>query len=265
MDAATLTAACPGRRWVPCCGATCAATAPAGPAFWVPFLWLFLASSRGLSDWLGVQAGRGSAQAFADGSPLDRALLFVLHGGGPARAACAAPALGRPRGGEQAARALRAVLRRRARCGLDEPLLAQRRLLKDAGHGVMALALLSDPRPLQAIATLLRAPGAHAAAAVRALHRRLPELGTARSPGGVLMYTGVTHQKNELGRLCLVLGIGALWALLQAGGAAPGRDQPPAADPLRPPRSRRHGRHAARAVGQPHRHGLPRRSWPRCC
>ena len=40
-----------------------------------------------------------------------------------------------------------------------------------------------------------------------------PELGTSRRLDGSLMYTGVTNQKNELGRLCLVTGVALLWLL----------------------------------------------------
>jgi O-antigen ligase len=40
-----------------------------------------------------------------------------------------------------------------------------------------------------------------------------PELGTDRRLDGSIMYTGVTNQKNELGRLCLVSGLALLWLL----------------------------------------------------
>jgi len=54
----------------------------ASPALWIPWAWLMLASSRALSDWIGVGAPRGSVQAFAEGSPIDRAayLLLLLAG-----------------------------------------------------------------------------------------------------------------------------------------------------------------------------------------
>ena len=44
---------------------------------WIPVLWLFIASSRNVSDWLQVSSHGGSSD-YTEGSPLDRAALTAI-------------------------------------------------------------------------------------------------------------------------------------------------------------------------------------------
>lgn len=219
MDAATMTAACLALVAV-LLWRDLRAHGGAGPGFWVTFLWLFLCSSRALSDWVGVGAPRGSAQAFADGSPIDRAALFALMVAGllvlRARRLPWADLVA-----VNKLLVLYVLYCAASTLWADSPLLAQRRLLKDMGHGVMALVLLSDPQPVRALVALLRRLAIVLLPLSVLFILAYPDLGTARSPGGVLMYTGVTNQKNELGRLCLVLGMGALWSVLHGRKSEP--------------------------------------------
>jgi len=200
-------------------------------AGWVPFLWLALCSSRALSDWIGVGAPRGSAQAFADGSPIDRAALFALIVAG----VLVLRARRLPWADLMAVNkllVLYALYCAASTLWADSPLLAQRRLLKDMGHGVMALVLLTEAQPLQAYLTLMRRLAIVLLPVSVLFIVAYPQLGTARSPGGVLMYTGVTNQKNELGRLCLVLGMAALWSALSPGRPGLTGPRPARADRL---------------------------------
>ena len=55
-------------------------------ALWIPTVWLFLGMTRSVSEWLGMStlpAGFGSnadyANFYLEGSPLDRAVFFVLE------------------------------------------------------------------------------------------------------------------------------------------------------------------------------------------
>ena len=187
--------------------------ATASPATWIPLAWMALAGSRALSDWLGVGAPRGSVQAYADGSPIDRAVLGLLIAAGLV-------VLVRRR---LPWADLLAVNKLLAAYGLycllsvlwaDEPALAARRLAKDGGHLVMALLLLTEAQPLQAVVTVLRRLAMLLVPASVLLILAYPELGTAARQDGSLMYTGVTNQKNELGRLCLVVGMVFVWQVL---------------------------------------------------
>ena len=47
-------------------------------ALWIPAVWLFLTSSRGVSLWLGMAPLRGSVDVYVEGSPIDRAVYTGL-------------------------------------------------------------------------------------------------------------------------------------------------------------------------------------------
>src|SRR5664279_1567503 len=49
---------------------------------WIPAVWLFLVSSRGVSLWLGMAPEMDTPDAYLDGSPIDRAVLMVLLAAG---------------------------------------------------------------------------------------------------------------------------------------------------------------------------------------
>ena len=198
--------------------------AQASPACWVVWAWLLLVSSRALSDWLGVGAPRGSAEAFAEGSPIDRiaygvlmvAGLFVLRQRRLPWADLAA-----------VNKLLLAYLLYCAASTLwaDVPALAARRLVKDLGNLVMALVLLTEPQPWRATATVLRRVALVLLPLSVVFILAYPELGTDHRLDGSVMYRGVTNQKNELGRLCLIAGTVLLWQRLydRPGWAAPTR------------------------------------------
>lgn len=182
----------------------------ASAALWIPWAWLLLISSRALSDWLGVGASRGTVQAFAEGSPIDRAAYLALMAAGLV-------ALARRRlPWADVAAVNKLLLAYLAYCAAstlwaDDPSLSVRHLVKDLGNLVMALVVLSEPQPWRAAAALLRRLAIVLLPASVLFIVAYPELGTARHLNGTPMYLGVTNQKNELGRLCLVTGIALLW------------------------------------------------------
>ncbi|MEN9419487.1 MAG: hypothetical protein RI988_3107 [Pseudomonadota bacterium] len=198
--------------------------AQASPACWIVWAWLLLVSSRALSDWLGVGAPRGSAEAFAEGSPIDRMAYLALMLAGLV-------ALGRRRlpWADLAAvnKLLLAYLLYCAASTLwaDAPALAARRLIKDTGNLVMALVLLTEPQPWRATAVVLRRVALVLLPLSVLFILAYPTLGTDQRLDGSVMYTGVTNQKNELGRLCLVVGTVLLWQWLydRRAWAAPAR------------------------------------------
>jgi exopolysaccharide production protein ExoQ len=187
------------------------------PALWLPVAWIFFVGSRFLSQWLeilGLLGGGGSSME--DGSPLDAAffLCIILSG--------------------------IIVLTRRhvnlahfARnnvwltvffgyCFLaifwsDFPLVAFKRWIKILGHPVMALVILTDPDPVQAMKSVLKRAGFIMLPLSVLFIKYYPELGRyfdawTGEPGN----GGIHHNKNELGYACLIFGLFFFWNLLTA-------------------------------------------------
>jgi exopolysaccharide production protein ExoQ len=94
---------------------------------------------------------------------------------------------------------------------------------------VMALLMMSEAHPLEALASLLRRCAYVLLPFSVVLIRYYPALGRQYSRwSGVQMWTGVTGQKNELGRLCMISVFFLLMALYQrwhGGSLAGGRYQ----------------------------------------
>jgi exopolysaccharide production protein ExoQ len=122
---------------------------------WIPLVWMFFAGSRWLSAWLDLQPPLDSADAYSEGSPIDRAVFLALIIAGIA------------------------VLRRRridwfalfssnkllalyllyclvSVCWSDVPFIAFKRWGKDLGNPIMVLVILTTPDPTQALAQTLR-------------------------------------------------------------------------------------------------------------
>jgi O-antigen ligase len=98
----------------------------------------------------------------------------------------------------------------------DEPFLLLKRWIKDLGNPIMALVILTERRPYEAVATVLRRLAFLLLPLSVLFIRYYPELGRTYDFGGSPMYTGVGHQKNDLGLMCLVTGIYFSWEFLLA-------------------------------------------------
>jgi exopolysaccharide production protein ExoQ len=193
---------------------------PSG-ALWVPLAWMFLAGSRWVSSWLNVSPSLASANDYADGSPVDRAVFFALIVAGIV-------ILGRrkidwPR-----------LLLNNKWIGLyllyclasmawsDDPTILMKRWVKDLGNPIMALVILTERRPYEAVGVVLRRLTFLLLPLSVLFIRHYPELGRTYKADGSPMFTGVGHQKNDLGLMCLMAGIYVFWELLkipEKGGA----------------------------------------------
>lgn len=184
----------------------------ASTALWVPLTWMFLAGSRYASSWLSL-GGPGSAGTYDEGSPIDRAVFFALLVAG-----------------------LVILYRRRLQWGhilsgnkllafylffclasllwSDAPFVGFKRWVKDLGNPVMALVILTEPRPLQSLGLVLRRLSYLTLPLSVLFIRYYPELGRVHHVDGTPLYTGVGHQKNALGSICLVTGMYFAWQLL---------------------------------------------------
>ena len=182
-------------------------------AVWIPLIWMLLSGSRYVSQWLDLGApGAVSAQAYDDGSPLDRNVFIALIVAG------VWVLLRRPVDWF-------ALLRRNVWLLLfllfaltsvawsDDPFISLKRWVKGAGNVIMALVILTERHPYEALGVVMRRLGFVLLPLSVLFIRFFPELGRQYHMGQV-MYSGVTFSKNSLGQVCLITGIYFTWELL---------------------------------------------------
>jgi exopolysaccharide production protein ExoQ len=182
-------------------------------ALWVPITWLFIVGSRLPSQWLGVQVGQ-EAQALEEGSTVDSAiysaLILLAIGTLMSRSFQWRIFLSRNR-------ALVAFLSFAllSICWSDFPFVTFKRWFRDLGNYLVILVALFEPRPLEAIRTLLRRFCYLLIPLSVLLVKYYPEIGRRYDAWtGVAEYTGATMSKNMLGVLCLTSGIFFFWDIV---------------------------------------------------
>src|SRR2546428_8507291 len=191
-------------------------TSRVSPALWIPVIWLSISASRMVSQWLGGVGTLASPDALVEGSPLD-ALIFA-----GLLAAGLVVLLARRRLDRTFLRANGPLLVFFSYCAVsllwsDYPFVAFNRWTKAVGGLVMVLVVLTDPEPTSAVKRLLARSGFVLIPLSILLIKYYPSLGRAYSPWtGEAYNVGVATQKNGLGIVCLVFGLGSLWYLLEA-------------------------------------------------
>jgi O-antigen ligase len=177
-------------------------------ALWIPLIWVFLAGSRYVSYWIG-QGGGGD---YDDGNPLDAAVFGALIVAGLVVLSRRAEQLADLAWVNKLLLAYFAYSLVSAFWS-DQPGLAGKRWIKDLGNPIMALVILSDRQPMQALGVVLLR-FAYIALPVSVLFvRYYPEMGR-QFHFGVPTYTGIGYQKNALGQICLVTGLYFAWQVL---------------------------------------------------
>jgi exopolysaccharide production protein ExoQ len=180
------------------------------PALWVPLMWMFIVGSRLPSQWLGGGVGT-AAQAFEEGNPLDRTIFIILM--------LLAIGILMSRSfnwGKFFSRnfALMALLSFALASVLwsDYPFVSFKRWFRDLGNYLMVLIVLSDPRPLEAIHTLLRRLCYFLIPLSILIVKYYPQIGKGYDQWtGFASFNGATTSKNMLGVLCLVSGVFFFW------------------------------------------------------
>ena len=178
-------------------------------ALWVPLTWFFFLGSRTPTMWLGLSFGSG-AQALEEGSPLDRMVFLFLT------VAVFAILVSRSFQWQKffsknAALTCFMVFALLSVAWSDYPLATFKKWFRDVGVYMAVLVVVSDPRPLEAVRTVLRRVCYLLIPLSVLLVKYYPYLGKAYSPWGGQEYTGVSTSKNMLGVLCLVSGIFFVW------------------------------------------------------
>jgi exopolysaccharide production protein ExoQ len=183
-------------------------------------VWLWILGSRELSQWLAtfgmVQAVPWSTSAELEGNPLDQILYSGLL-------ICGVIVLARR--GQEAGRLLRAnvpIVLFFLHCALsvlwsDYPEASFKRWVKSLCDVVMVMVVLTDPNRLAAINRLLVRTSFLLIPLSILMIKYYPELAVRYSPeDGKQVITGITLDKNALGGICLILGLGCLWRFLVA-------------------------------------------------
>jgi|CXWL01.1.fsa_nt_gi O-antigen ligase len=198
-------------------------------ALWLPIVWLLLGASRSVAQWLGgVQAGE-EVDPLIEGSSLDAAIFAGLITAG------LGVLLARRRRARTFLRANGPLLLFFFYCAAsvlwsDYPLVAFKRWTKAVGDLVMVLVVLTDPEPISAAKRLLARTGFVLIPLSILLIKYYPHLGRSFSSWtGEAWNVGVATQKNGLGLVCLIFGLGSCWYLLEA---LRGEGRPRSAGPL---------------------------------
>jgi len=182
-------------------------------ALWIPLIWMFLAGSRTVGQWLNLSPS-SMMEAYHEGSPIDAVVFSLLIGGG-----------------------LFVLSRRKIGWGLfltqnkwvclyflycvisitwcEYPFLVFKKWTKELGVLIMVLVILTDRRPFKAIGGILKRLAILWLPLSIVLFKYYPALGRGYTiSSGVQFATGVTTGKNELGKLCLICGIYFSWKFL---------------------------------------------------
>jgi exopolysaccharide production protein ExoQ len=180
-------------------------------ALWIPTVWLFIISSRSVSLWLGMTpTGADAASVYVDGSPLDRNVTAVLE------VVALIVLIGRQRRANP-------ILRRNWAIGLfffyaalsigwsDYPFVTLKHWVKGIGDLMMVLIVLTEPSVVDAIKRLFTRVGFVLLPLSLLFIRYYPLLGRRITLSWTSEPIGVTTQKNGLGELCDVFGMGLLW------------------------------------------------------
>jgi O-antigen ligase len=95
------------------------------------------------------------------------------------------------------------------------PFVAFKRFFKTIGNPIMALVVLSEAEPLEALKTVFRRCAYMLLLFSIATIKYFPHIGRQYHVTGDVMFRGVTGQKNELGLICMILGTAFLLGILR--------------------------------------------------
>jgi exopolysaccharide production protein ExoQ len=183
-------------------------------ALWIPLIWVALACSRPVGQWLQMGSPVDTADQVLEGSPVDRAVYTGLEVAGLIVLASRSRRVG------TLLRANGLIILIFLYCLVsilwsDFPAVAFKRWIKAVGDIVMILIVLTDREPVTAIRRVFGRIAYVLIPLSILFIKYYPNIGVAYGPwGGKAGYTGVTTNKNALGAVCLGFGLASLWRFL---------------------------------------------------
>jgi exopolysaccharide production protein ExoQ len=184
-------------------------------ALWIPLLWLLITCSRSFSQWLYLSRGI-VIESPEDGSPIDAAVFLglILSGYYILRKRGVSVSIFVRENRWLAAFFIFTLI---SIAWSDFPFIAGKRWIKILGHPIMVLIVLTDPDPVEAVKWLFKRIAYVLIPLSICFIKYFPQYGRGFDPWtGEAFYSGVATTKNELGCLCLILGIFFFWNTLQA-------------------------------------------------
>jgi|SRR5579875_253683 len=184
-------------------------------ALWLPTIWILLVGSRMVSVWLHGSLPTEAASQAGEGNPLDRVVLTVLMLAGVIVLMCRF---------QRVVKVLRMnwfLLAFFGYCGASTlwsatPEIAIKRWFKAIGDVVMVLIILTDRNRAEAIKRIIARAGFILMPLSVLLIEFYPHLGRVYSvEDAILTYRGVATNKNLLGVICMLVGLGCVWLILR--------------------------------------------------
>jgi exopolysaccharide production protein ExoQ len=183
-------------------------------ALWIPLIWFLITGSRFVSQWMSL--GNNAWPFEEEGSPIDAIVFLALIISGlyvlsRRRITLEVFARSNPWLTIFLVYCLVAIL------WSDFPLVAFKRWIKILGHPIMALVVLTDPDPIEALRRLLRRSAYFLILFSILFIKYFPQFGRGFDYWTGEGYNqGVTHSKNELGYDCMISGLFFFWNMLVA-------------------------------------------------
>ncbi len=184
------------------------------PALWIAVLWFLLACSRTPSRWVYLGQAGPIADELMEGDPINRLVytsliilaLFVV--------------LKRSKQIVSGLRHTWPILLFFIYCLVslmwsDYPAVGFRRWNKGIADWLMVLIVWTDPQPITALKRVLARTGYTLIPLSILFIRYYPEIGRYYHRYlGTTFFSGVALEKNGLGAICLLFGLGSVWRLL---------------------------------------------------
>ncbi len=184
-------------------------------AVWLPVIWVVLMGSRSVAQWLytlHVPISLGSPE---EGNPLDALVYATLIAAGlyvlNKRQVSLSEVL--HNNGWMVAFLLYCFI---AIVWSDFPFVAFKRWIKVLGHPIMALVLLTEPDPDEALVRLMKRSAYVLVTFSILAIKYYPDVGRRFDEwSGLPINCGIAQSKNTLGGMCLVLALFLIWHFLR--------------------------------------------------
>ncbi len=179
-------------------------------ALWIPTLYFLVIGSRPVSFWLGMAPKGSLPSVYIEGSPVDRLVYIAFLLAGLAVVLCRMDQVG------SLLQANVPILLYFSFAALsilwsDYSFITFKHWTKGITDIVMVLVVVTEADPVGAIQRVLVMAGFTLMPLSVLLCKYYPALGRVMTASWKWSYAGVTMGKNELGGLCLVVGLGFLW------------------------------------------------------
>lgn len=183
-------------------------------ALWLPLIWMLLIATRSPIQWLSL-GGFVQGASMEEGNPLDAWVYFILIAAGfyvLNKRQVSLSEVFRDNGWLMAFLLYCFI----AILWSESPFIGFKRWIKILGHPIMALVLLTEPDPGEAIARFMKR-SAYVFVPLSILFiKYYPDWGRAFDAWtGAAVNCGINNNKNELGWMCMILGFFFFWYLLQ--------------------------------------------------